>query len=73
MKTNSIISFACAITLMACSNGNKAVTTDGHNAENSLDYEGTYYGVLPIGVVTALVGGPFFIYLLCRRKREVGW
>ena len=42
MKTNSIISFACAITLMACSNGNKAVTTDGHNAENSLDYEGTY-------------------------------
>ncbi len=32
-----------------------------------------YYGVLPIGVVTALVGGPFFIYLLCRRKREVGW
>ena len=31
------------------------------------------YGVLPIGVVTALVGGPFFIYLLCRRKREVGW
>lgn len=47
MKTNSIISFACAITLMACSNGNKAVTTDGHNAENSLDYDGTYYGVLP--------------------------
>lgn len=32
-----------------------------------------YYGVLPIGVVTALVGGPFFIYLLCRRKRVVGW
>lgn len=32
-----------------------------------------YYGVLPIGVVTSLVGGPFFIYLLCRRKREVGW
>lgn len=31
------------------------------------------YGVLPIGVVTALVGGPFFIYLLVRRKREVGW
>ena len=32
-----------------------------------------YYGVLPIGVVTALVGGPFFIYLLCRRRRDVGW
>ena len=31
------------------------------------------YGVLPIGVVTSIVGGPFFIYLLCRRKREVGW
>ncbi|MDO5862212.1 MAG: iron ABC transporter permease [Thermoplasmata archaeon] len=31
------------------------------------------YGVLPIGVVTAMVGAPFFIYLLCRRKREVGW
>ncbi len=32
-----------------------------------------YYGVLPIGVVTALIGAPFFIYLLCRRKKEVGW
>ncbi len=32
-----------------------------------------YYGVLPIGVVTAMVGAPFFIYLLCRKKREVGW
>ena len=32
-----------------------------------------YYGVLPIGVVTALIGAPFFIYLLCRRRREVGW
>ena len=46
MKTNSIIAFACTITLMACGNGNKAAT-DGHNAENSLDYEGTYYGFLP--------------------------
>ncbi len=32
-----------------------------------------YYGVLPIGVVTALIGAPFFIYLLCKRKKEVGW
>ena len=32
-----------------------------------------YYGVLPIGVVTSLIGAPFFIYLLCARKREVGW
>lgn len=32
-----------------------------------------YYGVLPIGVVTSLIGAPFFIYLLCRRKKEVGW
>ena len=31
------------------------------------------YGVLPIGVVTAIIGAPFFIYLLVRRKREVGW
>lgn len=31
------------------------------------------YGVLPIGVVTALVGAPFFIYLLCSRRREIGW
>lgn len=31
------------------------------------------YGVLPIGVVTAIIGAPFFIYLLIRRKREVGW
>lgn len=31
------------------------------------------YGTLPIGVVTALVGAPIFIYLLLRRKREVGW
>lgn len=32
-----------------------------------------YYGVLPIGVVTALIGAPFFIYLLISRKKEVGW
>ncbi len=32
-----------------------------------------YYGVLPMGVVTSLIGAPFFIYLLCARKREVGW
>lgn len=32
-----------------------------------------YYGVLPIGVVTAIIGAPFFIYLLCKRRKEVGW
>ena len=32
-----------------------------------------YYGTLPIGVVTALIGAPLFIYLLLRRKKEVGW
>ena len=31
------------------------------------------YGVLPIGVVTALIGAPVFIYLLIRKKKEVGW
>lgn len=31
------------------------------------------YGTLPIGVVTAIIGAPFFIYLLCRRRRDVGW
>ncbi len=30
-------------------------------------------GVLPIGIITALIGGPYFIYLLRRRKHEVGW
>lgn len=27
---------------------------------------------LPIGIVTALVGGPFFIYLIMRQKRRLG-
>jgi len=27
-------------------------------------------GKIPVGVVTALCGGPFFIYLLRRRFRE---
>ena len=31
------------------------------------------YGTLPIGVVTALIGAPVFIYLLIRKKKEVGW
>jgi len=30
-------------------------------------------GVIPIGVVTALIGAPFFIYLLMRNRRAVGW
>ena len=31
------------------------------------------YGTLPIGVVTALIGAPLFIYLLISRRRSVGW
>lgn len=31
------------------------------------------YGTLPIGVVTSMIGAPLFIYLLIRRKKEVGW
>ena len=30
-------------------------------------------GTLPIGVATSLIGAPVFIYLLIRRKKEVGW
>ncbi len=32
-----------------------------------------YPAMLPIGIITALVGAPYFIYLLRRRRREVGW
>jgi iron complex transport system permease protein len=28
---------------------------------------------LPVGVITALFGGPFFLYLLRKRKTVVGW
>jgi len=31
------------------------------------------FGTLPIGVTTALIGAPIFVYLLIRRRREVGW
>lgn len=31
------------------------------------------YGVLPIGVVTSLIGAPFFVYLLVSRRKVVGW
>jgi len=30
-------------------------------------------GILPVGIITSLVGAPYFIYLLRRRKSEVGW
>ncbi|QLH75288.1 MAG: iron chelate uptake ABC transporter family permease subunit [Methanomassiliicoccales archaeon] len=30
-------------------------------------------GILPVGIVTALIGAPYFIYLLRRRRHEVGW
>jgi iron complex transport system permease protein len=30
-------------------------------------------GIIPIGIVTALIGAPYFIYLLRRRRSEVGW
>ncbi len=32
-----------------------------------------YYGTLPIGVATALIGAPVFIYLLISKRKEVGW
>jgi iron complex transport system permease protein len=28
---------------------------------------------LPVGIITALLGAPFFIYLLMSRKRSMGW
>ena len=31
------------------------------------------YGVLPIGIITALIGAPYFIYLVRRRRRDIGW
>ncbi len=31
------------------------------------------YDILPIGIITAVIGAPYFIYLLRRRKNEVGW
>ena len=31
------------------------------------------YGVLPVGILTAMIGAPYFIYLLRRKKNEVGW
>ncbi|MDD1772706.1 MAG: iron ABC transporter permease [Methanomassiliicoccales archaeon] len=30
-------------------------------------------GILPIGIVTSLIGAPYFVYLLRRRRDEVGW
>ena len=36
-------------------------------------YASQFFSVLPIGVVTAIIGAPFFIYLLCRKRRDVGW
>ena len=33
----------------------------------------SFHGVLPIGIVTAFVGAPFFIYLLSKKRSEVGW
>lgn len=32
-----------------------------------------YPAALPIGILTALVGAPYFIYLLRRKRREIGW
>ncbi|MCL2333421.1 MAG: iron ABC transporter permease [Candidatus Methanoplasma sp.] len=31
------------------------------------------YGVMPIGIITSFIGAPFFIYLLSRKRSEVGW
>ena len=33
----------------------------------------TSIGVLPIGIITAMIGGPYFIYLLRKRRNRVGW
>ena len=33
----------------------------------------TNLGILPIGILTSLIGAPYFIYLLRRRRHEVGW
>lgn len=30
-------------------------------------------GIVPIGIITALIGAPYFIYLLRRRRSEMGW
>ena len=27
---------------------------------------------LPVGIITALLGGPFFLWLLLARKRDLG-
>ncbi|MFA6709950.1 MAG: iron ABC transporter permease [Candidatus Methanomethylophilaceae archaeon] len=29
--------------------------------------------ILPIGILTSIIGAPYFIYLLIRRKKEMGW
>ena len=29
--------------------------------------------VIPVGIITALVGAPFFLWILRRAKREVFW
>lgn len=31
------------------------------------------YGVLPVGILTSLIGAPYFVFLLRRRRREIGW
>jgi iron complex transport system permease protein len=28
---------------------------------------------LPVGIITAMLGGPFFLWLLLSRKRELGF
>jgi len=30
-------------------------------------------GILPIGIVTSLIGAPYFVYLLRRRRNDMGW
>lgn len=31
------------------------------------------HDILPIGILTSVIGAPYFIYLLIRKKREIGW
>jgi iron complex transport system permease protein len=28
---------------------------------------------LPVGIITAMIGAPFFIYLIISRRRKMGW
>ena len=58
MKRIRIIAIAGAIFLVVCDTAARIVVAPAQ---------------LPVGVVTAIVGGPFFLILLIRHARKVGW